>query len=114
MENTKGSQIDPSKPLTDDPYYALAEVLHHALMQASIGKGAERHANGQRFEDQPMLQISRMLRSPAGCLYQVMKKSQEAQGMLDNGNPEAAQREILGAINYLAGAYMIIDEVSEK
>ena len=111
MENTKGSQIDPSKPSTADPYYVLRAVLELAVEQASTGKGAERHANGQRFESQPMLEISRMLRTPAGCLYQVMKKSQEAQGMLDNGNPEAAKREILGAINYLAGAYMIIDEV---
>lgn len=111
MENTKGSPTDLLRPSIADPYYTLAAVLHHALMQASHGKGAERHANGQSFEDQPMLQISRMLRTPAGCLYQVMKKSQEAQGMLNNGNPEAAKREILGAINYLAGAYMIIDEV---
>ena len=111
MENTKGSPTDLLRPSIADPYYTLAAVLHHALMQASHGKGAERHANGKSFENQPMLEISRMLGTPAGCLYQVMKKSQEAQGMLNNGNPEAAKREILGAINYLAGAYMIIDEV---
>jgi hypothetical protein len=28
--------------------------------------------------------------------------------------PEAAKREILGAINYLAGAYLLLDEQGDK
>lgn len=111
MVNTNSSQTGQLKQSTADPYYVLRAVFELAVEQASTGKGAERHGNGLNFVDQPMLQISRMLRTPAGCLYQVMKKAQEAQGMLNNGNPEAAKREILGAINYLAGAYLIIDEV---
>ncbi len=89
------------------PYFELARVLGLALQQASKGKGAERHAQGQRFENQPMLEISRMLNgSPIGCMYQAMKKTQEASRM----DVDAAQRELLGAINYLAGAYLLLEE----
>lgn len=89
------------------PYFELARVLGLALQQASKGEGAERHARGQRFENQPMLEISRMLNgSPIGCMYQAMKKTQEASRM----DVDAAQRELLGAINYLAGAYLLLEE----
>jgi len=93
--------------LDDPPYAPLRRVLDLALEQASSGKGAQRHANGQPFGKQPMMEISRMIGGPAGCFYQAMKKTQEASRM----EPEAAKREILGAINYLAGAYLLIDEV---
>ena len=82
-------------------------MLDLALEQAAYGKGVDRHANGQPFDRQPMMEISRMIGGPAGCFYQAMKKTQEASRM----DPEAAKREILGAINYLAGAYLLIDEV---
>ena len=89
------------------PYFELARVLGLALQQASKGKGAERHARGQRFENQPMMEISRMLNgSPIGCMYQAIKKTQEASRM----DVDAAQRELLGAINYLAGAYLLLEE----
>lgn len=89
------------------PYFELARVLGLALQQASKGKGAERHAQGQRFENQPMMEISRMLNgSPIGCMYQAIKKTQEASRM----DVDAAQRELLGAINYLAGAYLLLEE----
>jgi hypothetical protein len=92
--------------VADDPYLPLSRVLDLALAQASSGKGAERHGNGKPFDQQPMMEISRMLGSPVGCFYQAMKKTQEASRM----EPEAAKREILGAINYLAGAYLLLDE----
>ena len=89
-----------------EPYAPLRRVLDLALDQASKGKGAERHGQGQPFDEQPMMEISRMIGGPAGCFYQAMKKTQEASRM----EPEAAKREILGAINYLAGAYLLLDE----
>jgi hypothetical protein len=89
-----------------DHYAQLRRVLEQALDQARSGKGAERHARGQPFERQPMMEISRMIGGPAGCLYQVMKKTQEASRM----DTDAAKREILGAINYLAGAYLLLEE----
>jgi hypothetical protein len=89
-----------------DHYAPLRRVLDLALDQASNGKGAERHGQGQPFDEQPMMEISRMIGGPAGCFYQAMKKTQEASRM----EPEAAKREILGAINYLAGAYLILEK----
>ena len=90
-----------------DPYFDLGRVLGLALEQASGGKGAQRHGQGKPFAKQPMLEISRMLNgSPIGCMYQAMKKTQEASRM----DVDAAQRELLGAINYLAGAYLLLEE----
>ena len=91
--------------VADDPYLPLSRVLDLALAQASSGKGAERHGNGKPFDQQPMMEIGRMV-GPGFCLGQAMKKAQEAWRM----EPEAAKREILGAINYLAGAYLLLDE----
>lgn len=91
----------------DDLYAPLERVLQLALEQASGGKGAERHGQGQPFDRQPMLEISRMLGcSPVGCMYQAIKKTQEASRMQE----DAAKRELLGAINYLAGAYLLLEE----
>jgi hypothetical protein len=101
------SEWDGDDAPADDPYVDLRQVLMLALEQASGGKGAERHGNGKPFDRQPMLEISRMLNgSPIGCMYQAIKKTQEASRM-DRG---AAKRELLGAINYLAGAYLLLEE----
>ena len=93
-----------------EAYADLRQVLMLALEQASGGKGAQRHGQGKPFDRQPMLEISRMLNgSPIGCMYQAIKKTQEASRM-DTG---AAQRELLGAINYLAGAYLLLEESAD-
>jgi hypothetical protein len=70
-----------------------------------VGKGAERHADGKPFDCQPMMEIGRMV-GIGFTLGQAMKKAQEASRM-DN---DAAKRELLGAINYLAGAYLLLEE----
>jgi hypothetical protein len=86
-------------------YSDLFEVLRDALDQAQIGKGAERHADGQPFTEQPALTITRAvgLGFPLG---QAMKKIQESQRM----DPDAAKRELLGAINYLAAAILYLEK----
>ena len=87
-------------------YTSLAHVLQAAYDQASRGKGRERHAvTGQPFEEQPMSSINRTLGSIDGFLYQAAKKAQEAR-RLPYGR---AQAELLGAINYLAGAVIALD-----
>lgn len=88
-------------------YEPLADILDAALMQAADGKGSERHGNGLPFADQPMMQITRMvgLGFPLG---QVMKKAQEAHGMASRGQTDAARRELLGVINYAAGAVLAL------
>ena len=90
-------------------YSDLFEVLRDALEQAQNGKGAVRHGNGLSFTDQPALTITRAvgLGFPLG---QAMKKIQECQRM----DTDAAKRELLGAINYLAAAVLFLDENAEK
>jgi hypothetical protein len=88
-------------------YHDLFIVLQQALWQAQDGKGHERHASAddQPFTDQPVLTITRAvgLGFPLG---QAMKKIQECQRM----DTDAAKRELLGAINYLAAAVLFLDE----
>lgn len=93
-------------------YECLAEVLDCALMQAASGKGAERHAQGQPFDSQPMAKITAMvgLGFPLG---QIQKKAQEAGGMAARGQMDAARRELLGVINYAAGAVLAINGAAE-
>lgn len=94
-------------------YETLAAVLQEAYDQAATGKGAERHANDLPFHEQPMQQIARR-RGLGFLLGQVDKKTEEAQGMLERGERAAWRREILGAINYLAGALIYVDGLSES
>ncbi len=93
--------------LSADGYEALAGVLRRAFEQASAGKGKERHANGKPFTEQPMLSINRTLGSIDGMLYQAAKKAAEARGL---PTTERAVAELLGAINYLAGAVILLEE----
>lgn len=87
-------------------YEALADVLVRAFKQASEGKGKERHAGeGVPFERQPMSTINIEQGSIDGFLYQARKKALEAKRLPDG----RAQAELLGAINYLAGAVIALD-----
>ena len=86
-------------------YFPLFSVLNDALNEAQVGKGEERHGNGLSFTEQPALSITRAvgLGFPLG---QAMKKIQESQRM----DTDAAKRELLGAINYLAAAVLFLNE----
>lgn len=93
-------------------YENLLRILNNAYKQAAIGKGKDRHARGKPFDKQPIMEISRMV----GAGYatgQAMKKLQEAKSMLDKGNFEGAKAEALGAINYSAAFYLLIEEAQE-
>lgn len=92
-------------PAAEMPYASLRNVLDRAFDQAVSGKGADRHANGLPFDQQPMQTISDSLGSPAGMLFQAAKKAQESQRLPQ----DAAVRELLGAINYLAGAVVWLE-----
>lgn len=102
-----GWKITESAPVDfeedDSDYGALRAVLDLAYAQAAHGKGRERHANGLPFTDQPIFAIADMVGD--GFLSgQAIKKIQEAQRM----DSAAAQREILGAIVYLAALHIRI------
>ena len=93
-----------------DGYLELERVLCAAYDQASAGKGKERHAAGDEFNAQPILTIGRLLKSADGEAYQAIKKTREALMMHRRGNTDAAIRELLGAINYLAAVAILVSE----
>lgn len=86
----------------ENNYAALRQVLDAAFQQASAGKGAERHGNAGDipFTEHPMQVISQLLDSDDGLAYQAIKKIREARGFPEF---ERQERELLGAINYIAG-----------
>jgi hypothetical protein len=90
-------------------YLKLRRVLDLAYAQAAVGKGKVRHSNVQSieldFESQPICTLTRMygLGFPVG---QAAKKAHEAVEIAgDHG-----MQELLGAINYLAAAYLVLEE----
>lgn len=95
---------NPYYYLTVPGYEDLAGVLRQAYHQAAGGKGADRHAGGQPFDAQPMQTICDLV-GRGFALGQAIKKIQESQRM----EPDAAKRELLGAIVYLAGAIIHIE-----
>jgi hypothetical protein len=86
-------------------YEALRDVLHRAYDQASHGKGKERHAGELPFHEQPMQQIGDLV-GQGFMLGQAMKKMQESQRL----PRDRAIAEMLGAINYLAGAIIFLEK----
>lgn len=91
--------------MMDTPgYEKLADVLRRAYEQAAQGKGAERHASGKPFHEQPMQDLIKLY-GVGFALGQAGKKAQESQRMTTS----SAVRELLGAINYLAGAVIALE-----
>jgi len=103
----KPKAINPVDAARADPNYnSLRDVLDAALLQAQGGKGAERHAKGEPFENQRMQSISRLLNSERGLAYQACKKVAEG---LDLPTHQARVKELLGAINYIAGIVIYLE-----
>ncbi len=90
-------------------YEKLVEWLNKAVEQAAYGKGKERHATGEPFHEQPICAITRRL-GLGYPLGQAEKKIEESR-RLDEG---AAIFELLGAINYLAAAIIILSEINQQ
>jgi len=91
-----------------DNYEALKNILQEAYDQAAKGKCAERHANSEPFENQPIMQETRGvgIGFPAG---QARKKILEAVNCHEK-HPERAIKDLLGAINYTAAVILYIRE----
>lgn len=109
----------PQKDISPVPQYAkLEEALMSALRQASEGKGKERHATGEPFEEQKICVMARWLAGSkvAGVLFQAAKKVFETAGFeRDDSLTEAEKvfrqvRELRGAINYIAAALILLGE----
>ena len=90
------------------PFYQLREVFIQAEAHAR-SKGVERHAltPDQSFDKQPICDIARQLGLGAP-LGQAMKKILESQQL--SRFPGRAKAELLGAINYIAAAVIVLDE----
>lgn len=86
-------------------YECLADVLERAYNQAALGKGKERHAKALPFNQQPMQTLCGMY-GPGFALGQAAKKAEESQRLPH----EMAVAELLGAINYLAGAVIYLEK----
>lgn len=97
-----------------DPHY---RSLHRALMlayeQAATGKGKQRHADDIPFENQKMLRNARKYGYKA-LLFQAVKKAEESVRLHEIYGVEATIRELLGAINYLAAAVILLEERGTK
>ena len=104
-----GDAPDDTAAPAPDAYAPLREFLNAALERASAGKGAERHADGRPFTDQPILASSRLLGSPDWLLGQILKKGLESRGL----DPEAAMRECLDIAVYAAGMWCWYGEKGE-
>ena len=88
-----------------EPHYkTLAAVLQMAYRQAACGKGAERHGQGLPFTQQPLFRLMDLY-GPGFALGQAGKKAQESQRL----EKDAAVRELLGAINYLAAVVIHLE-----
>lgn len=93
--------------MTHPNYTELKRVLSEAVAQAATGKGKERHAvEGERFEDQQICQLGRWMGSHQGPVFQAVKKALESTRL----PPDLAKAELLGAINYLAAAVLLVEE----
>ena len=89
-------------------YKELSRVLWEAFDQAAWGKGRERHANDEPFEDQLMMTITRLVDSfPLG---QAIKKIVESQRLDYPYN----KLELIGAINYIAGGILNCENEADK
>lgn len=96
----KRNYMDQVNPVGSDNYKVLKDVLDKALKQASEGKGKERHATDNPFQDQPICVITQQV-GQGYPLGQAIKKLIESQRLPQ----DMARAEMLGAINYIAAAY---------
>lgn len=96
----------------EDDYFELENTLDDAYAQAATGKGKERHAADNPYEDQVICQVQRLLKGHpfGGHAYQVIKKTIEAGRLYNLGRKDEAYDEILGAINYNCATGVLMRE----
>ena len=96
-------------------YQKLDDVMLDALNQSQSGKGLQRHANNNAYEDQVICVAQRLLKNHpfGGHAYQIIKKTIEAGRLYNIKGSEAAYHEMLGAINYASAMCILIKEKEE-
>jgi hypothetical protein len=90
---------------TKKNYNILIQVLIEAFNQAAYGKGKERHASNDSYDKQPCCSIARKV-GIGFPLGQAMKKIEESIRL----ETEHGIAELLGAINYIAAAIIVLQE----
>jgi hypothetical protein len=105
-------QGDVKEDVVKEGYQTLYNVLFDALEQSQSGKGVERHAADNNFEDQVICVVQRLLfKHPFGYQAgQAIKKLIEAGRLYDLERPDEAYAEVCGAINYAAAMAHLIKE----
>lgn len=91
-------------------YEQLAGILDRALKQAAVGKGAERHARGEPWHEQLIVQRGLRAGNVGFAVGQAIKKLDEGE-LLPR---ERAVAEFLGAIVYAAAAIKTLEELAER
>lgn len=98
------SPVAEYTPLAE--YDSLRAVLERAARQAESGKGKLRHAlDGEPFEQQQIVRLGEWMASTHFEVGQACKKALEST-RLPRGRAVA---ELLGAINYLAAAVLVLE-----
>jgi len=96
--------------MSEPEYVHLERVLALAYDDAAYGKGKDRHATNQGvelpFHEQPIVSIGELV-GVGFELGQAVKKIHEASEL----PKDRAMVELLGAINYCAAAYLILENV---
>lgn len=110
-ENVTGEAISTIKPVemlnVREGYESLADVLTAAIDQAQNGKGNARHQVGDvSFKNQPICDLARLY----GTGYNFGQAAKKAHETNQLESKEAKIAELLGAINYLAAAVIVISE----
>jgi hypothetical protein len=85
-------------------YTKLGRVLASCYNQAAKGKGNDRHASGQPFEEQPIIWVEREFKS--WQLGQAVKKIHESQRL----PPDRAIEELKGAVIYLCAHIITLEK----
>lgn len=98
-------RLDKMEPTWKVATHPLMEVFDDAVKQAVSGKGNERHGKGSHFMDQPWLSLAQThgIGFLTGQADKKLKEAVNAYGQ-EGCTDEWWERELLGAINYIAMA----------
>lgn len=100
------SELPIETDFSGDPKFSrLRNTLLRAYLQVAEGKGAARHGSDKAWPEQPMFKIAEIV-GTGFHLGQALKKIEESTRLDD----EAAVKELLGAISYIAAAIESIEE----
>ena len=115
MGTERDMTADEALAAINDGYEMLRDEFVAAVEQASGGKGKERHANDQPFDQQPILAITRLLDGhPCAALaYQIIKKTIEAGRLVKLRGTDAAVSETYGVMNYAGAMAIRLKELGE-